>query len=343
MSIIDTLGIDASIFAAIINEPDLLENNSNTTMLRADQEIPYKGSINGKQIDAYVTLRDAAVTRLSLLQQQQRSTGRDYWLVTGVMQPVKLDITLMLEGKRIDMIDLFHEIACTSAGASISKDEFLMNARKIGMKFMDGQPLFFQQFGANFDKFKEMINVFKDHGAQDVIGSITNNKGSIKAAYELKPGMPVTAFEVGTVDRTQSARFAHDNVGQGFLNLVDAQFEQFTRILGLRKSAKLKRAEAESSNLSEDKIVALKTSADLDAKMSRMAISNWAGAQRRLERKQDGSFEQHPIYDVVNLPCGRFTVMTNSGPYECDLWTNNRNKVATESTATVAMTAEEPF
>lgn len=350
MSILSQLGIDSNVFAAMINEPDILENNNKTTMLRLGREVAYKGSINGKAIDAFVTLREASLTRLSLLEQEQKSVfdsngnRRKYYLVTGVMQPVQIDIDLMIDGNRINMVDLFHQIACEAAGKSITKDEFLLNARKIGLNYIDGQPLFFQQFGASLENFKELIEVFKDHGAQSVWEKIDPKKrGRIQAAYELKPGIELSAFEVGTVDRTRSARFKHDNVGQGFLNLVDAQFDQLTRILGLRKSAKVKRAEAELLN-DEEKAILMRKSADIDLQMSRMAVSNWAGAQKRIEQLDGGSFKEHNTYDPVNLPCGRFTLVTNTGEFEADLWTNNANKITAADVPTLKSDeTAEPF
>lgn len=350
MSVLSTFGIDANIFGSMITEPDILESNSRTTMLRKDKEVAYKGSINGVSVDAFVTLREAALTRLSLLQQQSRRNNSDYWLVTGVMQPVRIDIDLLIDGERIAMVDLFHKIACDAAGKEITRDEFLMNARKIGLNYVDGQPLFFQQFGANFDNFKELIEHFKAAGAEDVLADIKGNTGRIKAAYQLKPGMPITAFEIGTVNREESARFKFDSVGQGFLNLIDSQFDQLTRILGLRKSAKINRTLAENTDLSEDEIRKLRAQADLDMKMSRQAVSNWAGAQKRIVQLKNGGFDPQNQYDPVNAPCGRLTVITANGtPYEADLWTNKKSATSTGTPATTTPVdyemngEEEPF
>jgi hypothetical protein len=329
MSIANQFGLDADILGAFVNEPDILESSSTTTMLRKNKEVVYKASINGNSVDAFVTLREASLTRLSLLQQKQASTGRDYWLATGVMQPVKIDIDLVIEGDRISLVDFLHQLTCEAAGQQISTEQFLLSARKIGLNFSEGMPLFFQQFGANYNKFASLVNEFKAAGAEDVLGQIDpakNAKNRIQAAYQLKPGMPITAFEVGSVDRTKSARFHHDNVGQGFLNLVDAQIEQFTRIVGLRKSAKIKMAQAEVVGVAEDKAKELKASANIDMQMSRQAVSNWAGAQRRIRRTEDGTFKTDNMFDPVNLPCGRLTVVRNDGTsYEADIWSNNNN------------------
>lgn len=324
-TILSKLGVtaDTDLFSAFANEPELLENNSKTTLLKLNQAVPYRGSINGTAVNAFVTLREASLTRLSMLRQEQPSTKSWYWLATGIMNPVKIDIDVVIEGERIAFTDVLRQIAIDSSGKDMSSDEFLTNCSLIGLKYADGMPLFVQQFGASEDKFRELIEVFKAHGAEDQVPNMNLPAESrIKAAYALAGGMPVTEFEIGSMDRSRSARFAHDGVGQGFVDLIDAQFSQFTRVLGLRKSARVKRTEAMKPEVNETMAVDLNKSADLDLRLAKMAVSNWAGAQRRLVRS-GASFAQQDIYDPVNAPCGRFTVVQNDGsPYKADLWTN---------------------
>ena len=88
------------------------------------------------------------------------------------------------------------------------------------MDLEGGMPFFFQQFGANIDGFKHALEAFKLAGAKDVIGQM-NNPGRIQAAYQHDAGVPVTAFEVGSVDRSKS------RTEQGFQNLVDSIIENF--------------------------------------------------------------------------------------------------------------------
>lgn len=343
MDILSSFNITASDLGALINEPEILQSRSNTTRLTVGKEVPYTCSMNGVTVNGFVTLKSARLTRLSLLEQTMASDPNNkYWLATGIMNPVDMNIEIIVDGQRINMVDLFHQITEKAAGTSISREDFIANASKIGLKFTSGMPMFFQQFGANKDNFKGIIDVFKAHGAEDVIESIRNNTGSIKVAYALKAGLPVTSFEVGTVDRKQSARFAHNGVGQGFLNFLDAQFDQLTRIVSLRKSARVKLAQTLQDGLSENEIVALKESAKVDSNMAGQWPSNWGGAQKRLVRLKSG-FEEQNVFDPVSVPCGRFTVVQSTGePYEVDLWTNKKAGIVDVSTPAVNA-PEEPF
>lgn len=332
MSILDHLKINTEVFSAFVNEPEILAPTSTTTMLRVGKPVPYKATINSVKLDATVTLQEASLTRLSVLKQQQRSTGEWYYIMTGILNPVKLDIDLMINGDFISLVELFHQIAEESAGREMTIEQFMYQAKNIGFDFENGMPLFFQQMGIDLDKFHALVDVFTANGAKDVIGDIKNNR-NIEGAWALKDGLPVTAFEVGTTDRAQSARFKHDGVGQGFQDLVSASFDQFTRIVGLRKSAAVHEAQAQAAGVSETDVIKHSTAAKEAITMSNMAKSNWAGAQRRLERQPNGSFLERPIYDPVNLPCGRLTIVTNDGTYEADVWGNRKNKTVTVPTA----------
>ena len=182
MSILEKFGIDASAFAAITDTT--LFEGTGTTTLRAGKRVPYTGSINGTTIPCYVTMHEAKLTRLSLLKQLQVSSNREYWLATGILKPVKMDIELMIDGEAINLIDFLHNITQQASNSTFSRDEFVMNSRRIGFNFDEGMPMFFQQFGASFDGFGHAINAFKAAGATDVIGKI-QNAGRIQAAYAL--------------------------------------------------------------------------------------------------------------------------------------------------------------
>lgn len=314
MTDLNTFGIDLNAFAAFGD--DTLVTGSGTTTLRLDKRVPYTGTINGSTVPCYVTLREARLTRLSLLQQQQVSSGRDYWLATGILKPVKMDIELVIDGNTISLVDFLHHVANKATGKEIAREEFLMTSRRIGFNFEEGMPLFVQQFGASFEGFKAAVDAFKAGGAQDVIKNISN-PGRIKAAYASTDGVPVTSFELGTVDRTKSPR------NQGFENLVSAQIEQFTRILGLRKQSSLLKDQINTAkNLTQEKIKAIQGKADTLDKMSRQWVSSWSGAQQRIVNN-NGVFSPEDQYDPVNAPCGRFTMVVGGNEVPVDLWSNS--------------------
>lgn len=319
INLLEKFELDNDLFGAVIDNPDWFESSSTTATLRVGKEIQYTASLNGKPVQAFVTLHSAKLTRLSLLQQTQISTGDPYWLATGIFNPVKMDIDLLIDGNRMNMVDVLFEVAKQSSGnPNITREEFLVTARKMGFNFQDGMSLFFQQFGANYDKFAEAIGHLKKAGAVDVLPKI-KKPGRIKAAYQVDKGVEITSFELGSVDRSKSTR------NQGFLNLVDATFEQFTRIVALRKEARLLSIEAEKNagTWKSDKTEQVKQRIQELLDMSKQWTSNWSGAQQRIVTQDNGSLKPENIYDPVNAPCGRFTMVIDGEPVEVDLWTNS--------------------
>lgn len=341
MSIISKFSLDASVFSAVLEEPELFERRGSTTRFNLGVRTPYKASINGVNVPAYVTLEQASLTRLSLLKQTQAATGREYDLVTGIFKPVRFNIELIVDGQTITLIELMNLVANEATGRIIPREEFIHSARQIGLNYEEGMPLFFQQFGASYEGFKTAAAIMKEHGAVNTASSM-KNRGRIAEAWQMpkNTGIPVTSLELGTVDRTQSARFKHNGQGQGFLNLVEAQIEQFSRIVGLRKQAKMLEAERENlsrSGANQAEIKGLSAKITELTQMSEQWQSNWAGAQRRLVMSKNGSFTEEPVYDPVNAPCGRFTM----NEIEIDLWTNSlQNRETPENRETPAVVTD---
>jgi len=335
MSISTNFGLDLDVFADLTDDPALLESTSTTTTLRQGVRTPYSASINGVPVNAYVTLESARLTRLSILEQQSVSNNNSaYWLVTGIFKPVKMNVEVIVDGEVMSLPNLMRHLANSNSGKNISEEEFLHAARRIGLNFTDGMPLFFQQFGANLDNFGQAVEAFKAAGAEDVLKNI-KNQGRIRGAYQHNEGVEVTSLELGSVDRSKSMR------KQGFLNLVDAQIEQFSRIVGLRKQAATLNAQIENntSTLSQEETKALGEQVRKCRDLAGQWTTNWAGAQKRLIGNGSGAFTDAGMYDPVNAPCGRFTMVVNGRPVEVDLWTNSRRD-ATDGVSPAVTDAE---
>ena len=318
------LGLDFSGFNEIATTA------GGTATLRQGKSVPYNASVNGISIPAYVTLESAKLSRISLLKQTQITTGKQYWLVTGILKPVKMNIDLVVDGNKINLVDLLHNVAQKTAGA-MSKDDFLVAARRLGFNFEEGMPLFFQQFGANIDGFESAVNAFRAAGA---VNATPANAGRIVQAWAHAEGVPVTQFELGTVDRSQSPR------NQGFLNLVEAQIEQFARILGLRKQANLLQTKLSDTSLSQEQIKKINSEVRQFNDLSRQWASSWSGAQQRLVNDGTGGFTTESVYDPVNAPCGRFTMVVHGANIEIDLWSNSARA---NTTTPVVPPTDQPF
>ena len=330
MSILSQFGLSSDDFSIVADSPELFESNGKTTKLIAGKEVSYNVTIAGKKIPAYVTLESAKLTRLSLLEQQTRN-GRAYWLATGMFKPVKLNIDLLIDGSRMNIVDLLHTIVKEASGKQDhSREQFVRDLRNMGMNFADGMPLFFQQFGASFEAFESAITAFKQAGATDDLARMVGkgiNPGRIRAAYAHEQGVEVTSFELGTVDRTKSVR------NQGFIDLGDAVFEQFLRVVKFTKEANVLKNEIEknASTWSQAQIKSAQEQIKKFEDMAKQYTSNWAGAQQRIVQLPNGKLENKDQFDPVNAPCGRFTMLVDNNPVEVDLWTNS----ATANTSTV--------
>jgi hypothetical protein len=340
MTNINSLGLDIGLFSAIAETPEMFERSGRTAELRVGREVPFKATINGIDLSASAILHEARLTRLTLLEQVSPNTNKSYHLVTGIMRPVKMDLFVTIDGEKMNLIDLLHTFV-NSGNTQITRQQFVETALKIGLDFENGMPFFFQQFGANIEGFKDALEAFKNAGAKDVIGRMSN-PGRIQAAYEHETGVPVTAFEVGTVDRTKS------RTGQGFLNLVDATVDNFQRIVRLRKEARLLEQKiASSSGWSQDKITKAKEQVKLLDDMSRQWASNWSGAQQRIVVAPNQKKETQNIWDPVNAPCGRFTMVVDNENVHVDLWSNsakaNTSDTSVGSSAPAVVTNEDPF
>lgn len=325
--------IDSSLFSEVAENPDTFKNTSTSTMLVAGKQVPYAASINGVKIPAYVTLESASLTRMSVIEQTAVSTGEMYHLVTGIFKPVKMNVEVVVDGQTIDLVDLFLTLA-RQGTPGIDRETFSHQLTQMGLNLTGGMPLLWQQFGASTEGIQHAVREFAARGAEDVISEM-KNPGRIVAAYQHPgDGVPVTSFEIGTVDRTKSSRYAFDGVGQGFLNLVEAQYEQFVRIAGLRKSVDVLTSElnANTGTWEESKVREVNDRIQTLGKMASQWQSNWAGAQQRIRTLESGGFIREDIYDAVNAPCGRFVM----DGVEVDLWSNSSRANTSTKSETVA-------
>ena len=349
-TLLDKFGLDADLFSALADAPEVFESSGRTTTLHAGRRIPFKASIPGKdangnkihtEVTAYATLLEASLTRMSILKQTSVYTGDEYKIVTGIFKPVKMNLEVMIDGEAFPLHEFLRRNVNEGANKPIDEQTFLDTASRIGLKFVEGMPLFWQQFGASETGIDHAFEAFKAAGATDVTSILKKTESSnITTAFSHADGVPVTSFEVGTVDREKSS------TGQGFLNLIDASVDQFTRIVGLRKQASLLKAEvANQTNWKQEKILQAEDRIKLLDNMSRQWRTNWAGAQQIIRKGDGGSLVPEDQYAAVNAPCGRFSMVIDNQSVAVDLWKNSARAESTNNDASkvVSMGEELPF
>jgi len=313
---------------------------------------------DGVTIPASVVCHDAHLHRLTLFRQHSRLDGHSYLLITGVLR-VNLDVYVTIDGKEYPLVNLLASLVNNTLPEEkkMSVKDFARNVEQgLGIRFGGTMPLLWQHFGANpetigFEGMKEVdgeqvpiftpegvMGRFAALGAQDVTTE-NNEDGRIiqqLAFPRSHPGIPVAQFELGQQNR------AYSETQQGFLDLVNAQIENFVRIIKHRRIARQigaevaekRRAQAEENAKGGKKVIIT----DEDAKkqlalaqvhvnMARRYSANWAGVQQRTKVKE-GSPDDAPelytenFFDPVNAPCGSMTlVLDDDERLEWDFWT----------------------
>lgn len=317
-TLLDKFGISGDLFSTVAEAPEIFESTGRTNTLHLNRRVAFKGSINGVEVPAYATLREAFLSRMSVIHQKSPNTNNEYDIVTGIFKPVKIDIEVMIDGEMMTLPELLRAFVNANASKPVDEQTFLDTANRIGLKFVDGMPLLWQQFGASEDGIAHAFAAFEAAGAVNVLNNNGEKTNNITKAYAHPTGIPVTSFEVGTVNREAS------KTGQGFLNLVDASVDQFQRIVGLRKQASaLKNELTMQNNWSQKKINAAESRIKVLSDMSRQWTTNWAGAQQIIQIDEGGSKVPQDQYAAVNAPCGRFTMIVDGKPVNIDLWKNS--------------------
>lgn len=332
LSGLDT-NIDFSQFDSILDNVDVYERSSRTTRVRVGEEIRYPVTINEVSYPGWLTVHSAKLTRLSLLRQE--NAQRQYWIVTGVMNPVKMDLEFEVDGKRINMIDFLFEVAKqTNPNADHSnfpsREKWIDILSRMGLNLATGEPLFFQQMGANYDSYYSVVEQLKSHF--NVIHSVNKiapeRRGRIHDAFDIDGGVDISEFEVGTTDPKQNGVYTFNGTVQGFTDFGNAVFTNYMRIVKHRKEAAILKAirEKNLSNLFEDNLrTTLNQHIELEEKMASQYTHNWGGAQRVWQRQANGDYLEMPQYAVTNVPCGRLTLETPGEAIKANFWTDRRN------------------
>lgn len=337
-------GIQNDAFSIVTENPDALKSQSNTVRLQKGKRVKIKGSINGVDIPTYATLESAYWTRLTVRDHEVRRAGQETRISQvfgGVFKPVKMSVEVEIGGKQMLLQDLIvNLIAETSAGKSADEIRKILDETPLLRGFSEGMPLMFQQMGASENGFAHAIEVFKAAGAVDDLSSLKGN-ARFHTCYDMKAnqGLEVVAFELGSADRGQS------KTGQGFLDLVDAVVSNLIRVIGHKTTAAVMRKEIEEqvSSLSQADIKAKQVKIESELAMSRQYPSIWSGASRQKDIVDGGDIVTRDKYNATNAPCGRWTVATQNGNIDLDVWSNSTKQPTTATVTPQVDTTKAPF
>lgn len=343
----------SGVLATAVENPDALRTTGNSINLAVGQRVKFRATLKDVSYDAYATLHSAHLHRLSLIDHTTRK-GHSSSLVTGIMKPVKMDIDIVIGGELISIQEFLRRLSMAQSNKTVSPEEFAVTLENTGLRFDSGMPVFFQHFGCNIDEFNKLRDFFVNAGAQNVFGKIAVEKrGNIKEAYQMPMlneraamlGPSVVSFEVNRADRTQSQTHQPEQglYGQGFIDFVDAVFNNYMRVVDQRKAATILAADNEAramaENWSSDRRKAAEDQVKQLRKLSSDWTSNWSGSQRRVlvNPKDSTDVTVTDIYDPTQMDCGKISLANGPEVSSFNLWTDNRNR------SLVSSTVEETF
>lgn len=339
------LEIDFSQYEGMLDNPDTYQRATNTTRVRVGEETRYQVNLNGQTYNGWLKVHSARLTNLSLIWQE--NAVNSYWIVTGLMNPVKLDLEFEIDNRRISMVDfLFEHAKKTNPNAdysNFSREKWIDFLARMGMYLTEGQPMFFQQMGARDGSYQEAIETLGQHFnlVRNFDSIAPDKRGRIRDAYKIVGGAEVTEFEIGSTDPTKTDLYRVMNIAQGFTDLGNAVYENFKRIAELRKSAKIKTLirDENLSKLSEAEIRSINAAIQSDTQMSSQYANSWGGAARVFKRDVTGDYEKMNRYAASEVPCGRFTLLNANGePLAFNFWKDSRI-ADTSNTTETAVTA----
>lgn len=338
------LGLDLSLFQTIVDSPELFASTGKQTRITVGKEINYPLTINKKPYDAKLFVHSANLQRVSLVENTQIGTDRNYYIVTGIFNPVKMDVILTINGTDINLVDFLFLVTKQAANSDdYTREEFINHLSNIRFPLHAGMPMFFQQMGANKTEYFKVVEILaKAGGIEDTKGNgrIIHSCGLTRDMTQHGVyGPKVLSFEVGTTDPTQTALYKwaernNVNIGDtGFINFGEAIVKQFTRLSAQRKTAAIIREQQEQAGLTQEEINKMKAQVKNLNEMATQWASVWGGSQQRWTRQQDGDFVQENIFDPINVPCGNFGLSVDGKVVNINLWTNKADN-AQEATNT---------
>lgn len=314
---------------AIISNPNALELVRNTINLHVGKETPFKGVINKEKVNGYVTLNSANLTRLSLIRQGyaegSTKTG-DYYIVTGQMNPVSLDITVDNDGVKVPLHEVWRQMTAALNGGdseALTQEAWLATLTRMGLNYTSGTfQLYFQHMGAKESEIERLFNDFIEMGAGVDVAVLAKNSADptrpqrMENALVHPTGIPVSFFELSSVNRDKVAS------GQGFIDLCDSLTEQLTSVTKMRNDAHILENKAENDETLSDsqRKAAISKAAEMRTR-SNQFLTSFSGRQLKTRRnKVTGELEWMDDFAPSQAPCGRFALDIDGETRRYDLW-----------------------
>lgn len=225
----------------------------------------------------------------------------------------------------------FGALRAMNPGLDISTEKLRSLYRGYGFDMTAESPMYLQHLGASAEAYTEIAHKFLELGATENTRDIRNQglKVEVMSSYRHQgAGLAIHELEISHADRSRSVA----NPNSGFIGFMDATYNVFleiTKIHALR--SKLKRVLAEDPDNETAKMANHKIAEMFSQTRLRRPFHNWGGLTAINELMAPGEdFDIDMVrYYSQQVPCGRMTVETASGPDTWSVWRTAGNPVET--------------
>lgn len=325
------IGDDFELFS---EAPEEFLNPQGTFTLRKGEETPFIGTIGGRTVECFATLRSAGLSRLTHAEQtsmRQDRAGETYHVVNGAFRGAAIDMDVMIEGQRVSLTEIFRSIVNARAAKPIDPESFNARLAAMGLNFAEGFAFMWQHMGASPDGIKEIFADFEAAGAESVIVPNQNPESRSKIVGSLdltSDPVEVTSIEVSGSDPSLAP--------EGFHNFLEAMVGNFERVISQRAQARALRQALEAEDLSEDQRKSLEDKYAAVTRMSRRYVGCWSGTRQRKRRSTDPTTGEEILAPVNEIDprqasVGRLSLVIDGEEREYSFW-RTRNAPATQGT-----------
>jgi len=331
---ITSLGIDTGDFAFLAEHPEAFVPAGRTTRFPFRERVSFLGTLNGNPVEAWAMWKQARMDRITVMEHQRRRDGEMTLIVQTLLNPVNVEFGVVVQDQNnmdveISMTEFLYQIfrAGLPPDKMVTLERFSQQLDAINMNLGGQQILMTNHFGSEPDATAALCERFRLAGAVDVIDRIADPR-RIREVYQFPRGSgdapEVTYMEITSADRTQS------QTGQGFLDFIDATYENFRRAVSLRKIASGFRAQLAENDaldpgdrrkLSDEKRLEVSDALANYTTMARTWANNASGVQQRTTIDPvSGEPVLQDIWDPQYAPMGRWTLLFGDEEYPVDLW-----------------------
>ncbi len=327
-SLTEALGLDASDYSLVATDTKSFLSSGRFHNFNVGQPVRYIANLGEIEVEASTAFRSGNLHRLTLVKRSP-AEGREYYMINGTMRQVRMDNTIVVDGKEYSLAELFCSLVndgIEDPEKKVTLDRFCEIVGRYGWDIdnrNNGMGLNFMHFGVNLAKVEKIFEWFEECGAVDVTDTIAEPGGieKVLAFDRNEQGVPISHFRTGTMDRTKTQN------GQGFVSFVDAAWGNFDRFVKFRAQARAMNLALEES-LASDKPPSKAYAKEAREEITRIAnlatewMGTWGGVTRRYNTASSGEAVVADKFDTAQVPIGTLTAADGK---ELDFWSNSND------------------